>query len=407
MALWNASGLPNLGDRLIDEVTRRELGRRLPGAGFTTFTPWPDQRGMRRLRIDAKGRWVGEGRFDAIVVGGGALITGPPFSDPSAQFFLLGPYPRRFRDRTPIAWNAMCADRLSAVVESSAWRGYLRDAVARVGLCTVRNSRTRRLLEVCGVERPIAVVPDVAVLCDASVRIPRTRRHLAIGVAVGAPVFPDRTIRRFATHAMANRDLIDPRYVRLDPSAAGSCDEAAYHEALAARLHPLARTHRLLVFGFGDMYGDPECAARIAQRMPGAELVKVDPLDREAIAARIGALDCLIGSRLHACVLALALGTPHVAVDIYAPGPAGTTKLREHMTSIGLAHRYLGIDEVLGTSRLETIVEEVLASGREGVEQARYVARVLARRHFDELASFLLTARSTSPSLDLEGIVAT
>src|SRR5690242_7155778 len=109
IALWNASGLDNLGDRMLDYVNRRELGRRFSDATFQTFSPWPSA-STRLVSIDRHGRWEGEESFDAIVIGGGALLIGPPFVHPSLQTCYLGPYPDRFRDTCPVFWNAVCCD---------------------------------------------------------------------------------------------------------------------------------------------------------------------------------------------------------------------------------------------------------------------------------------------------------
>ena len=67
VAIWNASGLDNLGDRLLDHVAHRELSARLPGVDLATFTPWPGEYCGRRLIIDRNGLWTGHGAFHAIV----------------------------------------------------------------------------------------------------------------------------------------------------------------------------------------------------------------------------------------------------------------------------------------------------------------------------------------------------
>jgi polysaccharide pyruvyl transferase WcaK-like protein len=258
IALWNASGLRNLGDRLIDEVTRRHLQRRLPKSKCITFTPWPSDYCANRLRIDLDGHWSAEGRFDAIVIGGGALITGPPFADPSAQFFLLGPYPTRFKDRTPIIWSAMCADRYDGARQRPAWRSFIRVAADRVDLCTVRNRRTRRMLEACGVRKSIALVPDVAVLTDVPARPARRSRRLRVGVAVGAPFFPLESIMQFARDAAVNLDVVNRRVVRLANAAIerAAFDEDAYVQALVPLIRRLAADYSVVLFGFGAVYGD-------------------------------------------------------------------------------------------------------------------------------------------------------
>jgi chemotaxis regulatin CheY-phosphate phosphatase CheZ len=92
---------------------------------------------------------------------------------------------------------------------------------------------------------------------------------------------------------------------------------------------------------------------------------------------------------MHACVLALAAGIPHVAVDLYREGGRSTTKLREHMRELGFEHRYLTIREAIETDRLENAVAEATRAGRSGVEPARLAARAAANAHFDRISEFI------------------
>src|ERR1044072_5494043 len=191
IALWNGSGVDNIGDRLLDYVNRQELGRRLPTACFETFCPWPsatasDSIRPHRLRIDRQGHWDGEGSFDAIVIGGGGILLGPPFRHPGAQFFFLGPFPERFRDRCPVVWNAVSSEGIRATAPNSLWREFVQAAAERIKLRTVRNELTREFLTRCGITGSVSLVPDpVVLLATPAKRKSRPASTRRIGMAVG------------------------------------------------------------------------------------------------------------------------------------------------------------------------------------------------------------------------------
>jgi len=188
IALWNGSGLNNLGDRLLDYINRRELGRRLPSAIFHSFSPWPSS-SVPLVQIDDQGYWGNEQRFNAIVIGGGALLIGPPFVHPSLQTCYLGPYPERFRDVCPIIWNAVCSDGQFVPLLAEPWRAYVRSAAARLTYHSVRNQRTANLLTQCGVSDSISIVPDPVILLRSpgeKSRPRRVRRRIGIMLGVNA-----------------------------------------------------------------------------------------------------------------------------------------------------------------------------------------------------------------------------
>jgi len=392
IALWNASGLRNIGDRLIDAVTRSQLASRIPGACFTTFTPWTSRHCRNRLRIEADGSWPGEGQFDAIVIGGGALITGPPFVDPSGQFFLLGPYPERFRDQCTIIWNAMCADRVTSISSRSDWGSFIKNSVSRVHICTVRNQETKRLLRECGVIEEISVVPDVATLVAApGRRASRKGRRMRLGIAIGRPHFPLRSINNFAASLRRNADLIrsDLSHVYDVPESA-SFNDSDYVATLLPAIISFAAKYECHVFGFGVMYGDGIVASRLASRLPGARLVP-DLTDTPSDAIDlISSCDCIVASRLHACIVALATGTPFVAIDLYAGSGGKTTKLQQFMLASGFSSRYMTLDDALEPGRLTASVERALDAGCEPVIAEQRAAARRVHTHFDRLVSEIL-----------------
>lgn len=395
LALWNASGLDNLGDRLEDETARRELGRRLPGWTVTTYTPWPMIGNAGRLAIDREGRWPGCGEFDAIVIGGGALLTGPPFAEPGSQFFSLGPFPDRFTDEAPVFWNGVCCDGRRHDELDPAGRAYFRAAIERVGHLSVRNAQTRDF--VAGVTaRPIDVVPDPAVLATQPRRRrrrPAHRRRPLLGIAVARPVFPASFIGGMAAWSFMNLAHVNEAVVRMRPYADHvDFDDEAFARRYAAALRPIASGFDLVVFGFGAMYGDPLVARRVAAALPTATFYDVSRRTTDETIRLIASVDGLVASRLHACLLALGAGTPFVAVE---PGDARRrTKLRELSVAVGAP--LLGLDEVAGDApRRGDAVAGAISTAMADRDRIQSVGETTLREasaHFDRLADVILSA---------------
>jgi polysaccharide pyruvyl transferase WcaK-like protein len=387
VALWNGSGLENVGDRLIDAVTRRELQLRLPEAEFRSFSPWPGPFTRQRLTINSEGYWNAHGQFDVIVVGGGALITGPPFGDPAAQFFLFGPYPKRFRDAAMVIWNAMCSDGQSLAPSEERWRNFICDAARQVTLLTVRNTRTSAFLRECGVTAPISVVPDVAVLAAEPSALANNSGKLRIGIAPGRPVFPDDFLAAIKANVEVIEDHVNESIMRrFRYCPPGPFDDHQYAENLAAALNEIASAE-FSVFGSDCMYGDAIPARLLAHKISGARYVHwKDALASDMIAS-MRELDCILTFRLHASITALATGTPFVAVDLYNDATGGTSKLREFMQEAGLPSRYTTLDALMSDRKLLShLVANAIYQGREPVHNAHNQLAARARNHFDIMA---------------------
>jgi polysaccharide pyruvyl transferase WcaK-like protein len=400
IALWNGSGLDNVGDRLINAVTRQELEARIPDAQCHSFSPWPGPVTPDRLTIDKKGYWNAHGQFDVIVVGGGALIGGPPFLDPVNQYFLLGPYPERFQDPALIVWNGMCSDVQTLAPTEERWRKFVCTATDRVSLLTVRNSRTCSFLRECGVTKPIQVVPDAAILAAEPWERPETRGKLRIACAPGRPVFPEKFLTRITANAFANVGSINPDVVRIVPySPAASFDDHEYASSLADRLKEISDADFFL-FGSDSMYGDSITAELMAGQLEGSTYVSLtDPLGADTI-ARSRTMDCVIAFRLHSCIMALIVGTPFIAVDLYRNEITGTSKLHQLMKDAGLESRYLTIDEVVSDNRrLSNLAQDVVAQGREPVINAHSKLAAQARSHFDALAETIVKHGCLQPGM--------
>ena len=135
----------------------------------------------------------------------------------------------------------------------AAWYAQIRGACDRLRYVSVRNATTEHLLRRCGVTRPIAHIPDVAIAytpdADTATEhgadglLARGTRPL-VGLSVG------RTIDAAATAAFA-----DALLSTLDGLAAGGARSIS------------------CVFPFGGVYGDAAFARSAARRLPHARLL--------------------------------------------------------------------------------------------------------------------------------------
>ena len=397
IALWNGSGLNNDGDRLLDRVNRVELSKRLPAAQFETFCPWNDASDSRSLWVDSDGHWSGEGAFEAIVIGGGGLLMGPPFLHPGMQSFFLGPHPERFRDDCFVSWNAVCSGSQFVAPLKTSWKDYVQAATTRIDLVSVRNVRTREFLMQCDVPEDPTVVPDPVVL----IRPPRAKqsriaRRQRIGFAVARPVFPHAFLRTMGESAAARTVLSNPAVVQR-PSAPrrDDYDERLYVRQLGAIVETMAKDHEIEIAIIPNIYGDETPATLLASMLESSSTTTTIEVDRDCrhLVAWIESLDCLVASRLHYCVVALAVGTPVVALDPYYSSVLGTSKLGQFMATgqgsdcwVPLAAALSGETAVSHVVQRAISLKNVLADTHARLWEA-------AAAHFDRLAECIHSGR--------------
>lgn len=400
IALWNASCLDNLGDQLLDTVNRRELGRRLPMATFETFSLWPSET-HRQVVIDAGGHWCGESSFTGIVIGGGALLIGPPFVHPSLQTCYLGPHPANFRDQCPIIWNAVCSDAQVVCTLSDKWRNYVQTAASRLTYRTVRNWHTAQMLKECGVTEQVDVVPDPVVLFErprASVarRYGRRRIGVAISDSPNAPAMVAHLTSPCS--AACNHDVtihVAPEML-IDSNATERGNQ--FRKAVSETFTCLSSNADIEVCGFGAVYGDTHCAQELAALLRGRN---VSIRNGGEALSWIRSLDCLIASRLHAVILSVVAGTPVVAIDPYYSHIAGTSKLMGFMADAELLDVYATREQFVSREvNIAEVVETAIARcDRIPTAHQRFVQ--LAESHFDNVAGLLaMYEGSTNGSFD-------
>src|SRR5205814_3963208 len=175
--------------------------------------------------------------------------------------------------------------------------GRLRKALAQRPYVTVRDRHSARRLAEAGVERPVEVVPDSALLIDrimpAAALAGRLEGLRAAGgyPPAGTPVL-----------AVQGCDLLTPHV-----------------DAVAAELQRWRATRpvrpEVVVLETGRCRGDGPAAAALGRALgrvwglPGSASV-------EDLAAAIAGADAFVGSSLHGAITALAFGRPFVLLNL-------------------------------------------------------------------------------------------
>jgi polysaccharide pyruvyl transferase WcaK-like protein len=164
---------------------------------------------------------------------------------------------------------------------------------------TVRNESSRETLRVCGVRRPLDIVPDMAWSWPALGKPSGTggtaaRAQLRIGVNAMNPVFS-----RYPQHERPTESAVE-----------------AYRQALAQFIESLVRDgHRVLLFS-SELRLDEEYASQllpVVSRAGGRPVGSAEILPSRDDGARtllrtIDQCDVVIASRFHVALLALARG---------------------------------------------------------------------------------------------------
>jgi polysaccharide pyruvyl transferase WcaK-like protein len=370
IGLWGTFDVENYGDALFPRIGRAELARRLPEAEIRAFSPLGPGHPTRfdgGETPEALGRYgpdriarLAEG-LDCAIVGGGEIIHdhdwelaqhyGRPEEELRAlapsRFFIDGLGPE-LEEECPVVWHAVGLP-FDVPLEQ---RGRYRDALHPRPYVSVRDEISRARLEEAGVERPVAVVPDPAVLLPRLFPADLLDRRLRYLRAIGA--YP---VRGPALVVQGSRVLLQ----WLD-------DLAEAVDALARELAvPVALVQT------GPTHGDGEFAEALTARLD-AEVFPVVDAGVEDIAAAIAASAGFVGNSLHGNITAFAYGRPHVVLRTH-----GESKLR------GFARLIDAPDSL--ASRPQDVVPAFRAGAALGDRRDVHARLVRAvDRHFDRLA---------------------
>ena len=261
------------------------------------------------------------------------------------------------RQGKPVAVFGVGVDELSTRLGE--W--FCLRALDAAQLCVVRDPGSRDALEKLGYRKPVDVCADPAF-------------HLSRdGGAPGDPPFA----------------VISPISRRAWP---GSEDESydRYLAALAQVADELQSDGIEVRFACSQIKMDPPIVARVRERMKGDRdrTVHVEVKTVEDYLAAVAGARVLVGSRLHALILALVAGTPAIAVS-------AVRKVHQQFADLGMPD--LGFDmRALDVAALARRIREVASEPEKSRQRVQVVTREFRAQlddRFDRLAA-LIPARA-------------
>ena len=322
-----AFSIDNAGDQLLGYAVRQVFRARLPKVEQVLFAPelrgafwrhgWGSDRGLglpiTRIAGDDSTRWA-KG-LDAVVIGGGALLR----LEPDFRPFVLGD-PRRWSRDLPACWNALGAEATPAYLDAH------RADYERVARCcetlayaSVRNDLTARFVRRCGWAGDLHVVPDPTLLLETPDDDLAERTLRAAGVDTSA----------YVLGLSVGTSLRDDR-------------TQFFHRELFSTLAKLVAKGALevVLFPFGDIYGDAELQRAAHAAIPGSRLLdaRQGALERWRL---VGGLDFYVCTRWHAMLAAFAQDVPFLVMDEYLSDETASSKIREFVADTGLEELYL------------------------------------------------------------------
>jgi len=399
IALWGTFDVDNYGDHLFPRVAVHELGRRLPGVTVAPFAPFgwlhptPLDDGWRAAPLgpwsEARARQLAAAHH-LVLVGGGELIhladpmLAVVYGEPEAElarlapsrFFVEGLGPE-LEAGCPVVWHGVGVPW----VPTGPAADRVRRALAPRPYVTVRDRHSARRLAEAGVDRPVDVVPDSALLLDRimppAALAARLDRLRAAG-AYPAPGTPALVVQ--------GCDLLVPHVAAV---------VAALQRWRAARPVP----PEIVVLETGRCRGDGAAADALERAFGGPVRRLPASAALEDLAAAVAGAEVCVSSSLHAAVTALVFGRPFVLLnlidDAKLDGFGDLTGL-----AAGVVHAPGEIPAAADRALAEPAAPGVLAALQAGVD-----------RHFDriaELAEAQVRARPDvrpDPTLDAYAVL--
>lgn len=315
IGVWGTFDVENYGDMLFARVARHELARRLPQASVRVFAPI-GYTGLNRFDsgepMEPLGAWSPERaaelaeQLDCVVVGGGEIIhwrddfLAPHYGLPPqdllarapSRFFIEGLGPS-LESSCPVLWNAVGVPFEPTAEEAERFRR----ALGERPYVAVRDEVSRKRLESAGVEAPIEVVPDTALLLSRIFEPQVLDKRLEFLRAVGW--FPPEDVPALAVQG--DRGLVP------------------FVPQLAEQVARLARDVdglRPVLVETGPCHGDHEFADRFQDAFEGQTDRLGPAASVEDVAAAIRGSAGFVGNSLHGNITAVAFRRPHVALNL-------------------------------------------------------------------------------------------
>jgi polysaccharide pyruvyl transferase WcaK-like protein len=368
-----AFDLASYGDQIFPLVAAHELSRRLGEVELLPFAPMGSTGGGASWAL---GPWSPERaaqiarRASLVLCGGGEMVHGDglvyaPFygidpADAAAlaidRWFVevLGPA----EADCPVVWNApgVPAD----LDPDTAAR--VRTALAGRAVVAVRDEPSRRRLVEAGVDRPVEVVPDSALL------LPR--------VLPPADLADVRDKMRAEGWYPADGPVV---VVQGNHTMSGLAPD------LARALREHAPDARLVTVAVSPCHDDGAFAATLAGAAGEPTWTVPDDAPLEAVAAAIAGADCFLGVSLHGAITARAYGRPHVTLD-----PFGQAKLAGFADLVGGE-----VARVADVASAAAAVRDRLAGAPQAAGLEALEARIDA--HFDRVADLARQQAGSRP----------
>lgn len=258
-------------------------------------------------------------RSKAYVLGGGGLLK--DFGRGSRNV-------RRWLEWLRLAQRAGVPTMLWSVgaenLDNEVSRRLIRDRLRDVDVVTVRDSASAERLREAGVERPIHVTADPVPAFVRQYRRPRPSRSGETRPVIGV------SLRHWYARSFETVD--DAAYERFLDELARALDHLAITYDATFLFVPFRRA------AHDD---DREVLRMLVSRMKTASRgeVRSDHPDVHETVRRLAQVDLVIGMRLHAAVIASALGVPTIALE-YMP------KVADYMAEIGQSAHVAPLREV-------------------------------------------------------------
>ena len=382
VALWGTFDVDNYGDHLFPRVANHELSRR--GVAVSVFSPYghlhptPLDGG---LNVEPLGPWSPErarelaAAHHLVVVGGGELIhLNDPLLAPvydttpdelrrmaPSRWFVEGLGPE-LEVGCPVVWHGVGVSWPPGEEEA----GRLRTALAGRPYVTVRDRYSAQRLADAGVDRPVEVVPDSALLVNRV--MPPAALSVRLEALRGAGGYPQAGTTPVLLQGC---DLLVPHLDEVLTAVERWRVAQREKDEVVALVTGRCRGDGLFADGVQQSLG-----SRRVWRLPSGATV-------EDLAAAIAGCGVFIGSSLHGAITALAYGRPFVLLNLY-----GEAKLDGFGDITGLAgrvvHQATEIPAALEAAMADPAPAGVLDSLQRRLD-----------RHFDRLAELASAKAAT------------
>ncbi len=361
-------GYHNLGDAAMLEGLRQWLHRCGCDLPLTVYSKDPhDTRARHRVRVlDNRyaprrraqvQKWlrhqvaIATHRF--FILGGGDLLRDAPDRDVAGEWL------------QPLE-SAIAARKSTLVLGisvGSLWRpetkARIKAALNRVDLIAVRDRTSRDRLVALGVTRPVHVMADLALEAVTPMDNRSSDNSLNIGIsvrAVAGRTAQQRDIDFYQQIAMLADQLIETHGAKIY-----LVPFQAYPDDFRQRYKPTV-DDEIAIAQVMNISRYPDRLNPVPRILSLGELIN-----------RLGQLDVMVGTRLHAVILAAGLGIPVIAVE-YAPKVANfMTEIKQRQWSIPLEN----FTAQQGLSRVNAILQDpalVQQQIKQGVQE--YLAQM-------------------------------